>query len=93
MIIFLYILLVVELAISIFVIWNILRKLDVATSENEALYNTMVELYDDLHRTFKEMKAIDHRGGFEAEDETGAIFKDLKSVIDKLEDKYGTDNV
>ena len=93
MMIFLYILLVVELAVSIFVVWNLVRKLDTVSSDNEDLYNTMVEIYGDLHRTFKEMKAIDHRGGFEAEDETGAIFKDLKSVIDKLEDKYGTDNV
>lgn len=90
--ILLYILLAIEFAISIFIVWNLLRKLDAMHSENEELYNTMVELYGDLHRTFKEMKAIDHRGGFEAEDETGAIFKDLKSVINKLEDKYGTDN-
>jgi hypothetical protein len=38
------------------------------------------------------MKHIDHRGGFEADDETGAIFKELKDVMDKLEEKYGTDN-
>ncbi len=91
MILLLSIFLIVEAIISVFIIWNLLRKLDVANSENEALYNTIVELYSDLHKTFKEMRAIDHRGGFEAEDETGAIFKDLKSVIDRLEAKYGTD--
>ena len=90
--IILYTLLIAELVISAFIIWNLLRKLDVATSDSEALYNTMVELYDDLHKTFAEMKHIDHRGGFEADDETGAIFKELKDVMDKLEEKYGTDN-
>jgi|TARA_R110000822_G_scaffold63889_1_gene156943 hypothetical protein len=90
--IILYTLLIAELVISAFIIWNLLRKLDVATSDSEALYNTMVELYGDLHKTFAEMKHIDHRGGFEADDETGAIFKELKNVMDKLEEKYGTDN-
>jgi hypothetical protein len=90
--IILYTLLIAELVISAFIIWNLLRKLDVATSDSEALYNTMVELYGDLHKTFSEMKHIDHRGGFEADDETGAIFKELKNVMNKLEEKYGTDN-
>jgi hypothetical protein len=85
------ILLAAELIISAFIIWNLLRKLDVANSDSESLYNTMVELYGDLHKTFSEMKRIDHRGGFEADDETGAIFKELKEVMDKLEKKYGTD--
>jgi len=62
-----------------------------ASSDNESLYNTMVELYGDLHKTFSEMNRIDHKGGFEADDETGAIFKELKEVMDKLEGKYGTD--
>jgi len=91
MILLLSILLVVEFIISAFMIWNLLRKLDVANSDSESLYNTMVELYGDLHKTFTEMKHIDHKGGFEADDETGAIFKDLKKVMDKLEGKYGTD--
>lgn len=92
MILFLSIFVIVEAIISAFIIWNLLRKLDVAISENEALYNTIVELYGDLHKTFSEMKTIDHKGGFEADDEMGAIFKDLKLVIKKLEDKYGTNN-
>ena len=91
MILLLSILLVVEFIISAFIIWNLLRKLDVANSDSESLYNTMVERYGDLHKTFTEMKHIDHKGGFEADDETGAIFKDLKKVMDKLEGKYGTD--
>jgi len=91
MILLLSILLVVEFIISAFMIWNLLRKLDMASSDNESLYNTMVELYGDLHKTFSEMNRIDHKGGFEADDETGAIFKELKEVMDKLEGKYGTD--
>tara|TARA_R110002012_G_scaffold186759_1_gene353497 strand:+ start:1000 stop:1281 length:282 start_codon:yes stop_codon:yes gene_type:complete len=91
MILLLSMFLIVEAIISVFVIWNLLRKLDVATSENESLYNTMVELYGDLHKSFSEMKHIDQKGGFEADDEIGSIFKQLKEVMDRLESKYGTD--
>ena len=91
MILLLSIFILVEAIISAFIIWNLLRKLDVAISDSESLYNTMVELYDDLQKTFSEMKRIDHKGGFEADDEIGSIFKDLKKVMDKLENKYGTD--
>jgi len=91
MILLLSILLVVEFIISAFIIWNLLRKLDAANSESESLYDTMVEIYGDIQKTFSEMKRIDHRGGFEADDETGAIFKELKEVMNKLEGKYGTD--
>jgi len=91
MILLLSIFILVEAIISAFIIWNLLRKLDVAISDSESLYNTMVELYDDLQKTFSEMKRIDHKGGFEADDEIGSIFKDLKEVVNKLEEKYGTD--
>lgn len=91
MILLLSALLVVEFIISAFMIWNLLRKLDVANSDSESLYDTMVEIYGDIQKTFSEMKRIDQRGGFEADDETGAIFKELKEVMDKLEEKYGTD--
>ena len=91
MILLLSIFLIAETIISAFIIWNLLRKLDVAISDSESLYNTMVELYGDLHKTFSEMKRIDHKGGFEADDEIGSIFKDLKEVMDKLENKYDTD--
>ena len=91
MILLLSIFLIAETIISAFIIWNLLRKLDVAISDSESLYNTMVELYGDLHKTFSEMKQIDHKGGFEADDEIGSIFKALKGVMDRLEDKYGTD--
>ncbi len=91
MILLLSIFILVEVIISAFIIWNLLRKLDVAISDSESLYNTMVELYDDLQKTFSEMKRIDHKGGFEADDEIGSIFKDLKEVVNKLEEKYGTD--
>ena len=91
MILLLSIFILVEAIISAFIIWNLLRKLDAAVYDSESLYNTMVELYEYLQKTFSEMKRIDHKGGFEADDEIGSIFKDLKEVMNKLEEKYGTD--
>ena len=34
------------------------------------------------------MKDIDYRGSFEADDETGVIFKQLKDIVDDIEKNY-----
>ena len=69
--------------------WNLLRK-------NEKLDDEVLEYIDftaqmevDLRKTFEEMKDIDSKGGFQAEDEVGQVFKALKGSIEKLENKYG----
>jgi len=36
----------------------------------------------------KKMKQLDTRGAFEADDETGTVFKQLYEVIEKLETYY-----
>jgi len=39
----------------------------------------------------KQMKEIDRIGSFEADDETGYIFKNIYDIISQLEEYYGTD--
>jgi len=41
-----------------------------------------------LSNTLENMKAIDSKGGFESDDEVGAIFDALKKEIQTLEDVY-----
>ena len=38
------------------------------------------------------MKSIDAKGGFQADDEVGSIFKGLKEVIFNLRSLYGSTN-
>ena len=50
------------------------------------------ELEDDVDVTltqmFEEMREIDIRGSFESDDEVGAVFKELKDVIEKYKNNF-----
>jgi len=86
-----YVLIIVSVVL-LFVIWNLLRKIEKITDESEQMYDFITEIYSDLHNTFTELKQADAKGGFEADDEIGSIFKMIKASISKLEDKYGPVN-
>ena len=50
------------------------------------------ELEDDVDSTLsqmlEEMRQIDIRGSFESDDEVGAVFKELKDVIEKYKNNF-----
>lgn len=50
------------------------------------------ELEDDVDVTLtqmlEEMREIDIRGSFESDDEVGAVFKELKDVIEKYKNNF-----
>ena len=75
-----------------YIIFNLLRKVEKLTEQTEALFEESQEIYEAINKTYNEMKVIDSKGGFEADDEVGSIFKNLKDVIEKLENRYGTIN-
>ena len=69
---------------------NLLRK-------NEAYEDVVLEqelLISDIaakiDSSMEKMKELDKLGSFEADDETGFIFKNLYEVIEELEKYYGT---
>ena len=39
-----------------------------------------------------QLKTIDEKGSFEADDEVGQTFKTIKDIISELEDKYGKED-
>ena len=59
-----------------------------------------VELYEQVfkdmkeksNRAYMEMKDIDTLGAFEADDDVGAVFEEIKSIVDEL-NNYITENV
>ena len=80
--------------LPLYVIFNLLRKVETLTEQVENLSQESQDIYEAINKTYTEMKVIDTKGGFEADDEVGTIFKDLKEVIFKLKDLYGnTDEV
>ena len=71
-----------------FTTWNLLRKNeateDVVEEQEELIANIASRIDDSM----KVMKELDTKGAFEADDETGTVFKQLYEVIEKLETYY-----
>ena len=85
------IILSVALAISIFVNVNQLRKQESQSEYIEELENSNTEYYNFFTRLKtrvgegnSRLKQIDRLGSFEADDETGFAFKELKDIYDDL---------
>jgi len=70
---------------------NLLRKNEVVedvVEEQELLISNIAEKIDE---SMLKMKEIDRIGSFEADDETGVIFKNIYEIISELEQYYGTE--
>jgi len=65
---------------SCYVIWNLTSKAELLESWIEDFVNTIEKVNSDLKRA-------DYRGSFEADDEVGFIFKEIKNIIKQL-DKF-----
>ena len=67
-----------------YVIWNLTRKTE--------LLETWVEDFTlTIESVNNEIKLIDTRGGFESDDETGAIFKQIQQTVEQLNRLRGED--
>jgi hypothetical protein len=63
---------------SIYVNYNLFRKLEVLEDEIESNLTIFRGIY-------KTMKEIDSNGAFESDDEVGSVFADLKNVVERNE--------
>ena len=76
--------------------FNILRKnelyessideFEISLDEQETLISNIATKIDE---SMMRMKEIDKIGSFEADDETGVIFKNIYDIISELENYYG----
>ncbi len=62
---------------SCYVIWNINTKL-------EFLEDWISDFIITIEKVQKELTQIDYRGSFEADDETGVIFQEIKAIVSQL---------
>lgn len=76
MITFLTILIFIILGTAMYVILNLLKKLE----RLESILENNTEKYVNIYNSLKE---IDLRGSFESDDEVGSTFKDIKTLIEK----------
>tara|TARA_R110001592_G_scaffold266836_1_gene532668 strand:- start:18161 stop:18445 length:285 start_codon:yes stop_codon:yes gene_type:complete len=82
----------VVLAVSVFVNINQLRKQEAQSEYIDDLENSNTKYYD-FYNTLKtkigesnsKLRQIDRIGSFEADDETGFIFKEMQEMFDELQ--------
>ena len=79
-----------------FFVWNLLRKLEAvedSLDELEKEYTQADRLLDSMQERIQNamdrMKSIDRIGSFEADDETGYVFREMYSIIEELDGYYG----
>ena len=84
-------LLITLLGVAIFIIVNLFRKLEILEDDIEFSDTLMDSVYTSMKNAYVRMKSIDRLGSFEADDETGFIFDEIKSAMEQLNDEYNLD--
>jgi cell division protein FtsB len=84
------IILLILLAISIYANINSLKTIDVLEKEIETFSDEFIRIRAIVIDMRNELKAIDRRGSFEADDEVGIFFKNLKTIILRLDELFKT---
>tara|TARA_R100000030_G_scaffold94971_1_gene82130 strand:- start:412 stop:672 length:261 start_codon:yes stop_codon:yes gene_type:complete len=62
---------------SCYVIWNLNTKL-------ESLEDWVTDFINTIEKVQTDLKKIDYKGYFEADDEVGAIFEQIKTTVNQL---------
>ena len=63
---------------SCYVIWNLNTKL-------ESLEDWITDFINTIEKVQTDLKKIDYKGYFEADDEVGAIFEQIKTTVNQLD--------
>jgi len=75
------------LIVSIIVAYKLLGKTIELEEANDDYDKMLSFIFGKITAGYEQIKSIDYKGYFEADDEVGIIFKELKSVITDL-NKY-----
>lgn len=74
---------------------NLLKKLEAnedyvndLEDSNTDYYTFFEELKSQVSRSNSHLKQIDRVGSFQADDETGFVFKEMKNIIEKLNKRF-----
>lgn len=79
---------IIILGIIIVVQLIFIRNLLIQTEKlDDMVLSNKLEILAKIKETNKKMKEIDIRGSFESDDEVGSVFKDIKQLIENLENQ------
>lgn len=71
--------------ILLYGVWNLLRKLN---AMEDLIIDTVKETKEHVQNALLVMQHSDINGSFESDDEVGVAFKDIKTAIDELNEKF-----
>lgn len=88
-----YVIVVLSLIIIVllYAVWNLVRKSESLEDEMEFSEKYINVAYDSMKRAYDRMKKIDRLGSFEADDESGYIFNEIKTAMEELNEVYELD--
>jgi len=72
--------------VSIFIITNLLKKYEKLEDYSETLEIWVNNLNTRLNQIYSQIKSIDQKGSFEADDEVGSTFDQIRDTIQTLDD-------
>jgi exonuclease VII small subunit len=79
-----------------FFVWNLLQKLEKAEEDLDTLVKEYTQadtildsMQERIQNAVDRMRSIDRIGAFEADDETGYVFREMFNIIEELDNYYG----
>ena len=88
-----YVIVILSIIILVlsYMVWNLLKKSEVTEDELE-FSQTYIDLaYNSMKNAYERMVRIDRLGSFEADDESGYIFNEIKTAMEELNEVYELD--
>ena len=85
MITFVITLLLIIIAALLYLVWAMNQKYNKLMTYTEAYVKFISALYFKFTDSYEQMKTVDARGSFQADDEVGMTFDNLKECINDLQ--------
>lgn len=70
--------------ILLYIVWNLLRKVEKLEDGIEESDKVIESVAVSVDRALARMREVDRVGSFEADDESGFVYKEIQSALDKL---------
>jgi len=70
--------------ILLYIVWNLLRKVEKLEDGIEESDKVIESVATSVDRALARMREVDRLGSFESDDESGFVFEEIQSALDKL---------
>jgi len=75
----------------LYIVWNLLRKVEKLEDSIEEQDEVLDSVENSVRRALNRMKEVDRIGSFEADDESGFVFNEIQTALDKLNNEINPD--